>query len=147
MLAHGFQIPEDEEKKEGMYASFEKDASNMYVFSLNVYISPIQESDPNWQNSCDYLGGIRELNYMTQIVLMLYEDPSKDPMSDDRFRVELHFSPGAKDCEDDENHPGCCPFRSVHNSVSEDLCFFFCSLNILLLWKGAGNFNAYCNHF
>ncbi|XP_030856184.1 inositol hexakisphosphate and diphosphoinositol-pentakisphosphate kinase 2 isoform X3 [Strongylocentrotus purpuratus] len=74
------------------------------------------ESDPNWQNSCDYLGGIRELNYMTQIVLMLYEDPSKDPMSDDRFRVELHFSPGAKDCEDDENHPGCCPFRSVHNS-------------------------------
>ncbi|XP_041459759.1 inositol hexakisphosphate and diphosphoinositol-pentakisphosphate kinase 2-like isoform X2 [Lytechinus variegatus] len=74
------------------------------------------ESDPNWQNSCEYLGGIRELNYMTQIVLMLYEDPSKDPFSDDRFRVEIHFSPGAKDCEDDENNPGCCPFRSVHNS-------------------------------
>ncbi|XP_071505816.1 inositol hexakisphosphate and diphosphoinositol-pentakisphosphate kinase 2-like [Diadema antillarum] len=74
------------------------------------------DSDQNWQNSCEYLGSIRELNYMTQIVLMLYEDPSKDPMSDDRFRVELHFSPGAKDCEDNADHPGCCPFRAVHSS-------------------------------
>lgn len=33
---------------------------------------------------------------MTQIVLMLYEDPKADPLSDKRFHVELHFSPGAK---------------------------------------------------
>ena len=39
---------------------------------------------------------------MTQIVLMLYEDPKADPLSDNRFHVELHFSPGAKTMDDPE---------------------------------------------
>ena len=33
---------------------------------------------------------------MTQIVLMLYEDPQADKTSDKRFHIELHFSPGVK---------------------------------------------------
>lgn len=33
---------------------------------------------------------------MTQIVLMLYEDPQADKSSDKRFHLELHFSPGVK---------------------------------------------------
>lgn len=33
---------------------------------------------------------------MTQIVLMLYEDPQADSNSDKRFHLELHFSPGVK---------------------------------------------------
>lgn len=34
-----------------------------------------QESqDPQWKRAMDYLGAISELNYMTQIVIMLYED-------------------------------------------------------------------------
>lgn len=33
---------------------------------------------------------------MTQIVLMLYEDPQADKDSDKRFHIELHFSPGVK---------------------------------------------------
>ena len=39
---------------------------------------------------------------MTQLVLMLYEDPEADPLSDHRFHVELHFSPGAKTLDDPE---------------------------------------------
>ena len=86
--------------------------------NIITFLKILQDSDQSWQAACEYLGSIKELNYMTQIVLMLYEDPSKEIASDDRFKVELHFSPGAKDCEDNEEHPGCCPFRSVHSSVS-----------------------------
>ena len=39
---------------------------------------------------------------MTQLVLMLYEDSEADPLSDHRFHVELHFSPGAKTLDDPE---------------------------------------------
>lgn len=46
----------------------------------------------------DYISAISELNYLTQIVIMLYEDQTKDAGSDDRFHVELHFSPGVSCC-------------------------------------------------
>lgn len=39
---------------------------------------------------------------MTQLVLLLYEDPKADPLSEHRFHVELHFSPGAKTMDDPE---------------------------------------------
>ncbi|KAK2559390.1 Inositol hexakisphosphate and diphosphoinositol-pentakisphosphate kinase 2 [Acropora cervicornis] len=39
---------------------------------------------------------------MTQIVLMLFEDPKADPCSEKRFHVEVHFSPGAKTIDDPE---------------------------------------------
>merc|ERR1712008_629028 len=46
----------------------------------------------------DYVGAVSELNYLSQIVIMLYEDPTKDPTSESRFHVELHFSPGVNCC-------------------------------------------------
>ena len=50
----------------------------------------------------DFLDEVPELNYMTQIVLMLFEDPKADPCSEKRFHVEVHFSPGAKTIDDPE---------------------------------------------
>ncbi|XP_033730815.1 inositol hexakisphosphate and diphosphoinositol-pentakisphosphate kinase-like, partial [Pecten maximus] len=46
----------------------------------------------------DFVSELSELNYMTQIVIMMFEDPSKEISSDERFHVELHFSPGAYTC-------------------------------------------------
>ena len=37
---------------------------------------------------------------------MLYEDPNKDVTSDERFHVELHFSPGVNCCVHKELPPG-----------------------------------------
>uniref|UniRef100_A0A8C9VJT9 Inositol hexakisphosphate and diphosphoinositol-pentakisphosphate kinase n=1 Tax=Scleropages formosus TaxID=113540 RepID=A0A8C9VJT9_SCLFO len=67
--------------------------------------------DEQWKRAVDYLGAVSELNYMTQIVIMLYEDNNKDPSSEERFHVELHFSPGVKGCEDEENVPLGFGFR------------------------------------
>lgn len=50
--------------------------------------------DEQWQRSMEFLSAISELNYLSQIVIMLYEDPTKEPSSDDRFHVEIHFSSG-----------------------------------------------------
>lgn len=33
----------------------------------------------------EYISMVSELNYMSQIVVMLYEDPTKDPFSEERF--------------------------------------------------------------
>ena len=41
-----------------------------------------------------------------QIVIMLYEDPTKDTSSEERFHVELHFSPGVNCCVQKELPPG-----------------------------------------
>ncbi|XP_041693758.1 inositol hexakisphosphate and diphosphoinositol-pentakisphosphate kinase 2 isoform X2 [Coregonus clupeaformis] len=67
--------------------------------------------DQQWKQAMDYLSAVSELNYMTQIVIMLYEDNNKDPGSEERFHVELHFSPGVKSCEDEENIPLGFGFR------------------------------------
>ncbi|XP_040608893.1 inositol hexakisphosphate and diphosphoinositol-pentakisphosphate kinase 2 isoform X8 [Mesocricetus auratus] len=67
--------------------------------------------DEQWKRAMDYLNVVNELNYMTQIVIMLYEDPNKDLSSEERFHVELHFSPGAKGCEEDKNLPSGYGYR------------------------------------
>ncbi|XP_040277526.1 inositol hexakisphosphate and diphosphoinositol-pentakisphosphate kinase 2 isoform X3 [Bufo bufo] len=67
--------------------------------------------DEQWKRAMDYLNFVNELNYMTQIVIMLYEDPNKDLSSEERFHVELHFSPGAKGCEEDKNLPSGFGYR------------------------------------
>uniref|UniRef100_A0AAR2JFP6 Inositol hexakisphosphate and diphosphoinositol-pentakisphosphate kinase n=1 Tax=Pygocentrus nattereri TaxID=42514 RepID=A0AAR2JFP6_PYGNA len=69
-----------------------------------------EEKDQQWKRAMDYLSAVSELNYMTQIVIMLYEDNNKDPSSEERFHVELHFSPGVKVCEE-ENAPMGFGFR------------------------------------
>ncbi|KAL7401518.1 hypothetical protein ABVT39_000932 [Epinephelus coioides] len=78
-----------------------------------------EEKDQQWKQAMDYLSAVTELNYMTQIVIMLYEDNNKDPSSEERFHVELHFSPGVKVCEDEENVPLGFGFRPA-SSENED---------------------------
>lgn len=54
------------------------------------------KDDSQWDSALQYLNKVPELNYLTQIVIMLYEDPSIDDLnSEKRFHVEIHFSPGA----------------------------------------------------
>ncbi|XP_044061298.1 inositol hexakisphosphate and diphosphoinositol-pentakisphosphate kinase 2 isoform X17 [Siniperca chuatsi] len=70
-----------------------------------------EEKDQQWKRAMDYLSAVSELNYMTQIVIMLYEDNNKDLSSEERFHVELHFSPGVKGVEEEENAPTGFGFR------------------------------------
>uniref|UniRef100_A0A1A8FDC2 Inositol hexakisphosphate and diphosphoinositol-pentakisphosphate kinase n=2 Tax=Nothobranchius korthausae TaxID=1143690 RepID=A0A1A8FDC2_9TELE len=70
-----------------------------------------EEKDQQWKRAMDYLSAVPELNYMTQIVIMLYEDNNKDISSEERFHVELHFSPGVKNIEEEEHAPTGFGFR------------------------------------
>ncbi|XP_054345032.1 inositol hexakisphosphate and diphosphoinositol-pentakisphosphate kinase 2 isoform X7 [Pongo pygmaeus] len=74
-------------------------------------VKEMESKDEQWKRAMDYLNVVNELNYMTQIVIMLYEDPNKDLSSEERFHVELHFSPGAKGCEEDKNLPSGYGYR------------------------------------
>ncbi|XP_072573988.1 inositol hexakisphosphate and diphosphoinositol-pentakisphosphate kinase 2 isoform X9 [Paramormyrops kingsleyae] len=78
-----------------------------------------EEKDQQWKRAMDYLGAVTELNYMTQIVIMLYEDNNKDPSSEDRFHVELHFSPGVKGCDDEQKAPLGFGFRPASSENEE----------------------------
>ncbi|XP_051547897.1 inositol hexakisphosphate and diphosphoinositol-pentakisphosphate kinase 2-like isoform X3 [Myxocyprinus asiaticus] len=75
--------------------------------------------DEQWKQAMDYLSAVTELNYMTQIVIMLYEDNNKDPSSEERFHVELHFSPGVKGCKDEDNAPLGFGFRPASSENHE----------------------------
>lgn len=55
-------------------------------------------TDEQWARAMEYISIVTELNYMSQIVIMLYEDPTKNILSEERFHVELHFSPGVNCC-------------------------------------------------
>lgn len=48
---------------------------------------------------------IPELNYITQIVFLLFEDLSRPVESDKRYHVKIHFSPGVR-CRDQLAIPG-----------------------------------------
>ncbi|XP_050329741.1 inositol hexakisphosphate and diphosphoinositol-pentakisphosphate kinase isoform X18 [Bactrocera neohumeralis] len=63
-------------------------------------------NDEQWRRAMDYISMVSELNYMSQVVIMLYEDPTKDPTSEERFHVELHFSPGVNCCVQKNLPPG-----------------------------------------
>lgn len=44
----------------------------------SLYLAILQEAkDDQWKRAMEYLKVVSELNYMTQIVIMLYEDPNK----------------------------------------------------------------------
>ncbi|TNN32422.1 Inositol hexakisphosphate and diphosphoinositol-pentakisphosphate kinase 1 [Liparis tanakae] len=77
-----------------------------------------EENDEQWRRAMDYLSAVSELNYMTQIVIMLYEDNTKDITSEERFHVELHFSPGVKGVEEEENAPTGFGFRPASAEVA-----------------------------
>ncbi|ERL95500.1 hypothetical protein D910_12762 [Dendroctonus ponderosae] len=63
-------------------------------------------NDEQWRRAMEYVSMVSELNYMSQIVIMLYEDPTKDPSSEERFHIELHFSPGVNCCVQKNLPPG-----------------------------------------
>ncbi|XP_036779534.2 inositol hexakisphosphate and diphosphoinositol-pentakisphosphate kinase 1 isoform X14 [Manis pentadactyla] len=79
-----------------------------------------ETQDKQWQRALAYLSAISELNYMTQIVIMLYEDNTRDTLSEERFHVELHFSPGVKGVEEEGSAPTGCGFRPA-SSENEEL--------------------------
>ncbi|XP_030744780.1 inositol hexakisphosphate and diphosphoinositol-pentakisphosphate kinase 2 isoform X5 [Echinops telfairi] len=83
-----------------------------------------ESKDEQWKRAMDYLNVVNELNYMTQIVIMLYEDPNKDLSSEERFHVELHFSPGAKGCEEDKNLPSGYGYRPASRENEGKKCCF-----------------------
>ncbi|KAK6728015.1 hypothetical protein RB195_005586 [Necator americanus] len=56
--------------------------------------------DKKWQRAMNFLSGVTEFNYMTQVVLMVYEDSRTDSAAagKERFHIELLFSPGLYPC-------------------------------------------------
>lgn len=84
----------------GIYSLFgfkrRLDAGTFTVTKVSSIFKDV--SDEYWKRTMEYFANVPELNYMTQIVLMLYEDPQADKNSDKRFHIELHFSPGVKCC-------------------------------------------------
>jgi inositol-hexakisphosphate/diphosphoinositol-pentakisphosphate 1-kinase len=45
-------------------------------------------TDKQWYRAMQYVSMVSELNYMSQIVVMLYEDPTKEISSEERFHGE-----------------------------------------------------------
>ena len=98
--------------------------SESHIHSLLTLLRYGGLCDPNdeqWDRALDYISRVSELNYMTQIVIMLYEDPTKLADSDERFHIELHFSPGAKSHKDDSNFPAGGGFRPASKPNSRDV--------------------------
>lgn len=44
---------------------------------VRTFVCDQEEKDWQWRQAMDYLSAVTELNYMTQIVIMLYEDNDK----------------------------------------------------------------------
>jgi len=80
------------------------------------------------------------VNFCDQVVIMLYEDPTKDPSSDQRFHVELHFSPGVNCCvqKDLPPGPGFRPHSRNHENSSAVVLSGNCSEADLDRAFGAG---------
>ncbi|CAG0918637.1 unnamed protein product [Notodromas monacha] len=77
------------------------------LVSILRYGCLVDESeDKQWNRAMEYVGAVSELSYLSQLVIMLYEDPTKEPESDERFHVEVHFSPGVNCCVGKELPPG-----------------------------------------
>merc|ERR1711892_74149 len=83
--------------------------SESHIHSLLTVLTHgglVTGEDEQWSRALEYVSLVSELNYMTQIVIMLYEDPTKESTSDERFHVELHFSPGVNCCVQKDLPPG-----------------------------------------
>ncbi|VUZ57336.1 unnamed protein product [Hymenolepis diminuta] len=89
-------------------------------------------TDEQWKRAMDYVSTVPELNYLSQVVIMIYEDPTVEPKTEKKFHVELHFSPGAHAlCRDLPTGSGFRPGRrevlkpndqdSRRDSVDDDL--------------------------
>ena len=65
--------------------------SESHIHSLLTILTQgglVGAGDEQWRRALEYCSLVSELNYMTQIVVMLYEDPTKDKGSDERFHGE-----------------------------------------------------------
>uniref|UniRef100_A0A915JQ76 Uncharacterized protein n=1 Tax=Romanomermis culicivorax TaxID=13658 RepID=A0A915JQ76_ROMCU len=67
---------------------------------------------------------------MSQLVIMLYEDTSKDQGSEQRFHVELHFSPGALPCIQTTHVPGL-GYRPKSSETGESFALNLSAINYL----------------
>lgn len=47
------------------------------MFETETVCVQQEEKDLQWKRAMDYISAVSELNYMTQIVIMLYEDNNK----------------------------------------------------------------------
>ena len=56
-----------------MIISFFSKAIN-YIY-ISFSLQPVK--DEQWARAMEYVNAVSELNYMTQIVIMMYEDPTK----------------------------------------------------------------------
>ncbi|XP_041367953.1 inositol hexakisphosphate and diphosphoinositol-pentakisphosphate kinase 2-like isoform X3 [Gigantopelta aegis] len=97
-----------------------------------------KNKDEQWSRAMEFLSATAELNYMTQIVIMLFEDPSKDPCSDERFHMELHFSPGAYTCCDTGlGPPRGMGYRPNPKSDKKDPSCHECSVHFSTSWHSS----------
>lgn len=51
----------------------------------HCYFDFQEAKDEQWRRAMQYVSMVSELNYMAQVVIMLYEDPTKDPFSEARY--------------------------------------------------------------
>jgi hypothetical protein len=107
--------------------------SESHIYSLltvlkygNLFEDKQDSQYKQWESALHYLSTVPELNYLTQIVIMLYEDPSIDDLnSEKRFHVEIHFSPGAYADFDapkysSMNHNSTSPTTSTKETTNEE---------------------------
>lgn len=66
---------------------------------MSTFFFP-QASHPEWNEASKMLGATAELNYMAQIVFLLFEDKQEPEDSEDRYKVEVHFTLGGKGREE-----------------------------------------------
>ncbi|XP_040826152.1 inositol hexakisphosphate and diphosphoinositol-pentakisphosphate kinase 1 isoform X11 [Ochotona curzoniae] len=120
-IAVGFCLPLLRKILLDLQRTHEDDESHVHsLLSVFRYGGLLDEAqDAQWQRALAYLSAISELNYMTQIVIMLYEDNTRDPLSEERFHVELHFSPGVKGVEEEGSAPTGCGFRPASSENEE----------------------------
>ena len=68
--------------------------------SFYITCGVFQLNTPEWINARAILDNTPELNYMTQFVFLLLENGQVPVDSEDRYKIEIHFSPGAKGREE-----------------------------------------------
>ena len=72
--------------------------TNMYLHICTQHIQ--LTGNDHWKKSLEKMNSIPELNYMTQILFQLFEDPHQSPDSPLRYLVHVYFSPGVRGRED-----------------------------------------------
>lgn len=51
----------------------------------SFFLSYQDPKDEQWRRAMEYVSMVSELNYMSQVVILLYEDPTKDPNTEERY--------------------------------------------------------------